>query len=41
MVSQLLLDKTDLEITLENGQDKAKKSTEDIASYHYCLVSDH
>ncbi len=41
MVSQLLLDKTDLKITLENGQDKANESLEDIASYHDCLVASY
>jgi integrase len=41
MVSQLLLDKTNLEITLENGQNKANESTENIASYHDCLVSSY
>ena len=37
MISQLLLDKADLELTLEDGQDKDN----DIASYHDCLVGSY
>ena len=38
MTSQLLLDKADLEFTLEDGQDKDNESADNIASYHDCLV---
>ena len=38
MISQLLLDKADLELTLEDGQDKDIESSNDIASYQDCLV---
>ena len=41
MVNQLLLDKADLELTLENSQDKARESVEDLASYHDCLVASY
>ncbi len=37
MISQLLLDKADLELTLKDGQDKDN----DIASYHDCLVGSY
>jgi len=38
MTSQLLLDKADLEFTLEDDQDKDNESADNIASYHDCLV---
>ena len=41
MISQLLLTKAGLEITVENGRDKARESVEDIASYHDCLVASY
>jgi len=41
MNSQLLLDKADPEITLENGQDKENESIDDIKSYHDCLVGSY
>jgi len=41
MTSQLLLDKTDLELTLEDSQDKERDSAEDINSYHDCLVGSY
>jgi len=34
MTSQLLLDKADLELTLEDSQDKDNESADNIASYH-------
>ena len=41
MTSQLLLDKADLELTLEEGQDKERDSADDINSYHDCLVGSY
>ena len=41
MTSQLLLDKADPELTLENGQDKENESIDDIKSYHDCLVGSY
>jgi len=41
MTSQLLLDKSDPELTLEDGQDKDNKSINDIKSYHDCLVGSY
>ncbi len=41
MVSQLLLDKADFELSLENGEDRARESVEDIASYHNSLVGSY
>jgi len=41
MTSQLLLDKADLELTLEDGQDKDNKSADNIASYHATLVGSY
>ena len=41
MTSQLLLDKADLELTLEDNQDKERDSAEDINSYHDCLVGSY
>jgi len=41
MTSQLLLDKADLELTLEDVQDKDNESADNIASYHDCLVGSY
>ena len=41
MTSQLLLDKADLELTLEDSQDKDNESADNIASYHDCLVGSY
>jgi len=41
MTSQLLLDKADPELTLENGQDKENESIDDIKSFHDCLVGSY
>jgi len=41
MTSQLLLDKADLELTFEDGQDKDNESADNIASYHDCLVGSY
>ncbi len=41
MTSQLLLDKADLELTLEDNQHKERDSAEDINSYHDCLVGSY
>jgi hypothetical protein len=39
MTSQLLLDRADLELTFKDGQDN--ESTDDITSYHDCLVGNY
>ena len=41
MTSELLLTKADLELTLEDGQDKDNESIDDIKSYHDCLVGSY
>jgi integrase len=41
MTSQLLLDKADLELNLEDNQDKERDSAEDINSYHDCLIGSY
>ena len=41
MTSQLLLDKANLELTLKDGQDPDNESTDDITSYHDCLVGSY
>jgi len=41
MTSQLLLDKADLVFALEDGQDKDNESTNDLKSYHDCLVGSY
>ena len=39
MTSELLLDKADLELALEDGQDI--ESTNEITAYHNCLVGSY
>ena len=41
MTSQLLLGKPDLEITIEETQDRENESTNDVKSYHDCLVGSY
>jgi len=41
MTSQLLLDKADPELTIQDVQDKDNESTNDIKSYHDCLVGSY
>jgi len=41
MNSQITLDRPHLELTIENSLDMASKPTEDIASYHDCLVASY
>jgi hypothetical protein len=41
LISELLLTKADLELTLEDGQDKDNESIDDIKSYHDCLVGSY
>jgi integrase len=41
LTSELLLTKADLELTLEDGQDKDNESIDDIKSYHHCLVGSY
>jgi len=41
MTSKLLLVKADLELTLEDGQDKDNESANNMASYHDCLVGSY
>jgi len=41
MNSQLTLDRPHLELTIENSLDMVSKSTEDLASYHDCLVASY
>jgi integrase len=41
MISQLLLDKPNLELTIENSLDMTGESAKDLASYHDCLVSSY
>jgi len=41
MTSQLLLDKSDLGLALEDGQDKDIETTPDVTSYHDCLVGSY
>jgi len=41
LTSELLLTKADLELALEDGQDKDIESTDNIASYHDCLVGSY
>ena len=41
MISQRLLEKPNLELTIENSLAMASESLEDLASYHDCLVSSY
>lgn len=41
MTSQLLLDKTELELALEDDQAKDKESADNITSYHDCLIGNY
>jgi integrase len=41
MISQRLLEKPNLELTIENSLAMASESMEDLASYHDCLVSSY
>jgi integrase len=41
LTSELLLTKADLELTLEDGRDNDNESTDDIKSYHDCLVGSY
>jgi integrase len=41
MISQLLLEKPNLELTIENSLDMTSESAKDLASYHDCLVSSY
>ena len=41
MNSQITLDRPHLELTIENSLDMASKPTEDLASYHDCLVASY
>jgi hypothetical protein len=41
MTSQLLLGKPDLELTIEETQDRENESTNDVKSYHDCLVGSY
>jgi len=41
MISQQLLEKPNLELTIENSLAMASESLEDLTSYHDCLVSNY
>jgi hypothetical protein len=41
MISQLLLDKANLELIVDDGQDKDNESPDSIASIHDCLVGSY
>ena len=41
MTSQLLLNRADLGFTIEDSQDKDFESTDDLTSYHDCLVGSY